>query len=580
MTISASLNDKEAILFVDIGSTLIKAAQAVKTDSGAACTALAVENIIERKDLNASDIAQIIKKLAAASGISASNAVFVLSGSEVTIKHVDFPKMPEEALAKNIKNDMKKEHGEQADKYSCHYRILKEFEAKSDDGVLQKKMRVLLCTAGRQSVDKIKEAAKLAGVNISSIISAQLGYYALAKKMGVLHDLLQDEVIMFLDFGNSQITTNFISNDGLRFSKDINMGGLTLTTVIKSLSASGPPISLAGAEELKFKTGIMSQEAVDALDDSDPEANLHKVLNVSFRKLLQRIRLSTGYFFAHFKESVSFQALKAIYVAGGNGAIKGVKDFLADYYGAGIVEIDCRQAVDMSACRAEDIEKYGASFVNICSAIHEFFYPEYFLNFYQDAKTDAQNRLAGSFAASEFIGGNAAVKYALKFGTVNVVSAFILLYMVIFSALWSWSYWNIAAAESAKKEISALTKELESGEARKKREIIENDYNQYLKKINSKEVIEFKKYSIDKIMLKISDCIPNDVSIKSLDFVNETAPLISIAGTTNSYESAINFSEALKKGENAPDVRVKKIDQLENRVEFLFEIALNGEARK
>jgi Tfp pilus assembly protein PilN len=234
----------------------------------------------------------------------------------------------------------------------------------------------------------------------------------------------------------------------------------------------------------------------------------------------------------------------------------------------------------MSACRAEVIEKYGASFINICSAMHEFFYPEYFLNFNQDAKTDKQSSRAGGFASADFIGGSAAVKYMLKYGTLNVIFFFALFYAVIFSALWGWNQWDIASAESAKKEIGILTKELESGEARKNREIIENDYNAYLKKINSKEVIEFKKYSLDKIMLKISNCIPNDVSIKNLNFINDAGPLISIAGITNSYESAINFSEALKKGEKAPGVSVKKIDQLENRVEFQFEIALNGEAQK
>lgn len=580
MTITGMNEDNNSFICVDIGSSLLKIAEAVKTDSGISFKAIAVENIVERKKLTPADIAAIIKDLMAEQGISSSNAVFVLSGGDVVIKHIDFPKMPVEALAKNIKNEMKKELGEAADNFDYHHRVLKEFESKADDGALQKKMKVLVCSVSRETVGRIKEAAALAGLAVSAIISAQLSFYALAKQIGVLNDLLPDEIVMFLDFGNAQITTNFISADGLRFSKDINMGGSTLTTVIKTLNTSAASIGMIEAEELKFKTGILSQEEVDAMDDSNPEANLHKVLNVSFRKLLQRIRLSTGYFFAHFKESVSFQALKSIYLAGGNGAIKGVKEFLADYYGTGIVRIDCREAVDMSSCRPELIEKYGASFINISSAVYEFLYPQYFFNFNEGVKTIDEGGDKGGRAAGDYIKSLAAVKYLTKYGTLNVIAAFAVIYTAIFSSLWGWNYWSIAAAEAEKKDITILTKELESGEARKNRENIENDYNAYLKKINSKAVLEFKKYSLDKILLKISNSIPPDVSIKQLNFINETGPLVSIAGVTNSYESAINFSEALKKGEKSSGVTVKKIDQLENRVEFQFEIAVNGERQK
>ncbi|HOT75134.1 MAG TPA: pilus assembly protein PilM, partial [Candidatus Wallbacteria bacterium] len=314
---------EENFIIIDIGSSIIKAAQAFRSESGVSFSAMAVESVIEQKQLSEADAAAIIKLMMASAGMSSSRAVFVLSGNQILIRHIDFPKMPEEALEKNIKNEMKKELGAPAENLIYHHITLKEFESKNDDGTAQKKIKVLICAVDQAVTARIKAIAGAAGLTLHSIISSGLSFYSLAVKMGALETLLPDEVLMFLDFGNSQITTNFISKDGLRFSKDINMGGSTLTTVIKTLNQGGAPITMSEAEELKFKIGIMSQETVDGMDDTAPNANLHKVLNVSFRKLLQRIRLSTGYFFTHFKESVSFQALKTIYLLGGNCEIKG-----------------------------------------------------------------------------------------------------------------------------------------------------------------------------------------------------------------------------------------------------------------
>jgi hypothetical protein len=332
---------------------------------------------------------------------------------------------------------------------------------------------------------------------------------------------------------------------------------------------------------MKFKIGILSQDAVDGMDDSNPNANLHKVLNVSFRKLLQRIRLSTGYFFAHFKESVSFQALKAIYLSGGNSSLKGVKEFFTEYYGSAIIKVNCWDVCESQGCDPDFKATYNLSFANICAAMHEFFYPEYFINFNEAPKVAAAGKSSMSFSMEEFIDRNIPVlKYLTKYGTLNTISFIMTVYMVLFACVYGWNFWQIYSIENEKKEKDLLVKELESPSARDAREKAEKEYAAYLKKKNSREIIEFKKYPFDQIMLAISECMLPDVSLKNVNFTNEEKPVFKMSGVTAVYASALNFSEALRKKKVTAGVNLKKIEQIGSLVEFQLEMDIGAEVKK
>ena len=572
---------KEAFIGIDIGTASIKIAEAVKTESGVSFNSIAVESLVGRENINEADISEAIKKLMDRSGISTRKAVFALSGSQVAIRHIDFPKMSPELLEKNIKNELKKELGHPVEKYIFHHMIMKEFEAKNEDGTTQKKVRVIIAAVETALIDKINDIAKLSGLLVAGIVSSNLALYSLSKKMRVLDKLGPEEVLMYLDFGNSQITTNFISREGLRFSKDINMGGASLTNVIKTLNPGGRPVTMAEAEELKFTIGILSQEAIDNMDDSNADANLHKVLNVSFKKLLQRIRLSTGYFFAHFKESVSFQALRKIYLMGGNSEIPGIKEFFAEYYEASVFKINCWECVSVEMCDSAMCEKYNSSYANVSAAMYEFFHPEYSMNFNVVKKSAAGAKGREPFSADEFIDKNIpALKLLSKYGTLNIASAVMVLYIIIFSAMFFWDFFTLSGLTAEKKEFESKYDELNSADAKNKRSQISQQYEAFQKKMNARGIIEFKKYSIDQILLAVAESIPLDVSIRSVKLVNEDKPVLSLSGITAAYDSALKFNESLKKHQPTAGVVVKKTDQVDNRVEFQFEMALDREAKK
>jgi len=572
---------KETFIGIDMGSALIKIAEAVKTESGVSFNSVAVESIVGREHVSEAYISEVIKKLISASGISATKAVFALSGNQVAIRHIDFPKMSPKLLEKNIKNELKKELGHPVENYIFHHMIMKEFEAKNEDGTTQKKERVIIAAVETALVDKINDIAKLSGLSVAGIVSANLALYSMSKKMHMLDKLGPEEVLMYLDFGNSQITTNFVSREGLRFSKDINMGGSSLTNVIKTLSPGGSPVTMAEAEEMKFKIGILSQDVIDNMDDSNADSNFHKVLNVSFKKLLQRIRLSTGYFFAHFKESVSFQALRKIYLTGGNSEMPGMKEFFTEYYETSVFKINCWDFVNTEMCDAATCAKYNASYANISAAMYEFFHPEYSMNFNAVKKLAASVKGRERFSVDEFIDKSIpALKLLTKYGTLNIAAGALALYIISFSAIFVWNFFALSSLTAEKKETDSKYEELNSADAKNKRRQISEHYEVFQKKMNAKNVIEFKKYSIDQILLAVSESIPPDVSIKSVKLFNEDKPVLSLSGITAAYDSALKFNESLKKHHSTAGVVVKKTDQVENRVEFQFELALDREMKK
>jgi hypothetical protein len=86
------------------------------------------------------------------------------------------------------------------------------------------------------------------------------------------------------------------------------------------------------------------------------------VLNVSFRKIFQRVRLSTGHFFANYKDStLSSQYMKRIGGLGGNFEVPGVATQFEEAYDAAVVKVDPFAAVDATECDRSRDPAYRSS---------------------------------------------------------------------------------------------------------------------------------------------------------------------------------------------------------------------------
>ncbi len=573
---------EEILLGIDIGTSAIKIAQVIKTENGVSFEKIGIKNLLDLPSVTNEIISEIIKGILTESAMMPGRALFALSGTNVTIRHLEFPKMGLESLEKAIRFEFKKEVTYSIDECNIDYKIVKEFESKGNDGASQKKYKVLAVGVEKKYLQKLSDIAKLAGLELGGFVPAPLAIYAYSKRMQEMNDLRPEEVAMFLDFGNSQITVNFITRKGLNFSKDINMGGSALATVVKTMYNSGGDQTAFTAEENKFKLGLLSQEKIDNLDDTSPEASLHKVLNTTFKKIFQRIRLSTGYFFAKFQEStISTQTIKKICIAGGNAEIPGVKEFFFEAYDAKITKAGCFDVVKLGAsCDTELAEKYSTSFTMLGASFLEYYYPEYEITFQKTKAAADQTQKNYSAFFKEFIEKKIPwFKKVYEFGFVNSIIAVAVLYAFIFSALFLKDFYEIYTLDGEKKIIEKNIEQLNSAEMASKRQKIFEQYDIFQKKINSRDILEFKKNNLDGVMLSIADALPDASVINSLSFLNEEKPVLLFGGRTNIYDKVLKINEKLKKRNKFNKITVKKTEQVEDYVDFQFECVIAGSGK-
>jgi type IV pilus assembly protein PilM len=570
-------NTKNKIIGIDLGTAAVKLACGELRDGSVRLSKIAFRQIIGAEITGAEASAALIKEVMSENQITGTAAFFVLNGPQCLIRIMTLPKMNDDLLDKTIKSELKKELNIALEDYKIDFKSCREFEVKSEEGINQKKIEVIVTVVDGKLIERYSRIAELAGLKCEGFIPAAAGLYSFSKRANLLGELSSGEVIMFLDFGNSQMSVNFIGVNGLRFSKEINMGGSALTTVVKTMH-SGETLSMEASEERKFKIGLMVQETVDALDDSAPNANLHKVLNLSFKKLFQRIRLSTGYYFAHFRDSaLSSQIMKKIFLSGGNAEIPGIASFFDEAFEAQVARSDSWAACDNGECNLSMCERYNLSFLNLCAAFSEYFQPEYNLNFTAVKAAPAKSKTDNEAKFNDFIASNApAFQNFSNYKFANIAACALAVYIVIFVSFGAYDVMTFFSLNSQKKSLDQLFDKLNSPSAAEERKNITAGYAAFVKKKSAKDIIGFKKYSLDRALASISGLLPENTIVGSVSFSNEMAPVLVLNGTAAEYGKVIKFSDELKKNKLFSKVSLKKSEQRANLVEFQFDCELDS----
>jgi Tfp pilus assembly PilM family ATPase len=158
-----------------------------------------------------------------------------MNGAAIAVFHREFPKMPAEALEKTCRFELKKEVKYPVDEAILVVRVLKELEGRGEDGKAQKRVRVMFAAMNAAECRRLEAVCKEAGLVLAGVVSPSLSLAPLARRLRLLDGLGPEEVILVLDFGNSQMTADFISDSSLRFSKSIGMERIGLTEVVRAL---------------------------------------------------------------------------------------------------------------------------------------------------------------------------------------------------------------------------------------------------------------------------------------------------------------------------------------------------------
>lgn len=257
---------------VDIGSHTIKVCQlkrsgegyelekfgAVEIYPGGECPADAREQQTAKIDA--------LKKALAIAGIKARYAVSAVSGESIIVRYLQLPEMPEDELKKALQWEAEEYIPFRLSEVNLDSVIL----GRANDGE-HAKMDVLLVSAKKDLVESHLTILRGAGLEPRIV---DVDSFAFLNCFELNHQPTPDECVALVNIGAEITSINIYHNSVSRFSRDIPVGGNTITAAIKSRLGC----SFKDAEEIKINTGVAPvQSAMPKVESNMPGGLLDSI---------------------------------------------------------------------------------------------------------------------------------------------------------------------------------------------------------------------------------------------------------------------------------------------------------------
>lgn len=302
-------------LGVDIGTSNIKIVQLKPQGEEFILETYGIANVayqIGNKDSNqaVAQTAEILKNLLKKAGVSTNRIAASLPNSVVFTSVIDLPKIPEEEMKSAIEFEAKKYVPLPLEEVSLQWSIIQEkrprINLETNLGNVGKasesKNKILLTAVPTLVVDNYRKVFEMAG----------LEPYALEiEAISLIRSLVNedDKTVVMVDMGAKNTSINLVDNGYLRFSRNLTVGGDTVTnSIAQSLS-----VNFMRAEQFKKDFGLSPQ------GQQMPQV-MRPVLDIIKNEVTQLISLfeSKG------------NRVDQILLSGAGAKLPGLKDFFAN----------------------------------------------------------------------------------------------------------------------------------------------------------------------------------------------------------------------------------------------------------
>jgi len=314
----SSLFSKETTVGIDIGSSCIKAVEIEPTAKGWELASAAViptprEAIRDGVVTNIVDVAQAIRTMLKDAGIKATGAICAISGSQVIVRQVQFPKMPEMVLRKSIKYEASKHISASMEDSVVEFEILGDAEDASQ-------MNVMLVAAPREMVESRVSTLEHAGleplvvdVEAFALIRALVEFSA--------SDEYLHRTVALIDMGAGHTDVNIVSKGEFALRRDIPIAGDSFTNAIKSLAGG----SFEEAERLKLE--MTQGTSLDEMS-AQGENRAWRVVQPLLDEMIREVRRSIHYYQTQFPEGSSEANVGKIVLTGGTACMPGMAAYM------------------------------------------------------------------------------------------------------------------------------------------------------------------------------------------------------------------------------------------------------------
>jgi len=311
---------KDTVVGIDIGSSYVKAVEVEPSGTGwrlvnAALEPTPLDSCRDGTITNVLDVAQAVRTLLRSANIRGSAAIAAISGSQVIVRQVQFPKMTEASLRKSIRFEASRYVSASIEDSVVEFEIL-------GDVPDSDQMNVMLVAAPKDLVESRVNVLEAAGVEP---VAVDVEAFAIIR---ALVDCcaggdFEKSTVALVDMGASHTDVNIASNGQFALTRSIPIAGDSFTNAIKTLTG----FSHEDAERLKFEMAM--QDSIDKLSAQEVESKCWRVVQPLLDELLREIRRSVHYYQSQFPDGAEQGSVSKIILIGGTARMPGMAAYVA-----------------------------------------------------------------------------------------------------------------------------------------------------------------------------------------------------------------------------------------------------------
>jgi len=310
----------KALVGLDIGSSAVKAVELKASGKSYKVTGFGTEplppdSIVDGAIIDASAVADAIRRLFDERHIKTRDVAASLSGNAVIVKKISLPIMTDTELAESIHWEAEQYIPFDIQDVNLDYQILDRGDAASGKGT----MDVLLVAAKKEKIADYTGVIAQAG---RTAVVVDVDAFALQNAYEVNYGIESDRVVVLLNAGASATNINIIHGDQSVFTRDISIGGNAYTESLqRELSL---PFETADA----LKRGLPVEGA--SYDDAKPV----------LRAVTENVMLEIQKTFDFFKATASSEKIDRIMLSGGASRAEGFTEMLSERFEAPVESFD------------------------------------------------------------------------------------------------------------------------------------------------------------------------------------------------------------------------------------------------
>ena len=291
-----------------------------------------------------------VQKLVLETGFKTKDVSISLSGDQIIVRYIKLAYMTREELKGVIRFEAEQYIPFSIDQVVLDFHILGEV---TEEG--QKKVEVLLVAIKEEVVNQYIHLLQGAGLNIVLI---DIDSMALHNSLEVNYDKKDGETVAIINIGAKYSNLNIVEDGVTRFSRDIPIGGISLTNDISKEFNLG----FAEAEKLKREQGGIIIESENVVltripSKEDKRVRIYSSISTTLGKLVMEIRRA----FDFYESSAKKRSISKVYICGGSSKLQNIDKFISERLKIPVEPLNPFNKIEIADVAAfdEKVKQYG-----------------------------------------------------------------------------------------------------------------------------------------------------------------------------------------------------------------------------